>query len=108
MHYGLSESVIEKIVYVFASVNEIEDAILFGSRAKGTFKEGSDIDIALKGSAINFKVLRKIELSLDDLFLPYVIDVVIYHKIKEPLLIDHINRVGISIYKKPCYANSGR
>jgi len=97
---GLSESVIEKLVSVFDKVDEIDEAVLFGSRAMGTFKEGSDIDIALKGQALNLALLRKTELKLEDLDLPYTIDLIIYHQIKEPLLTDHIDRVGICIYKK--------
>jgi predicted nucleotidyltransferase len=100
MPYGLSESVIEKLLRVFSLISEIDEAILFGSRVKGTFKEGSDIDIALKGTELNMTLLRKIELDFDNFNLPYKIDLVIYSNIEEPLLTDHINRIGISIYKK--------
>ena len=100
MSYGLSQSVIEKLLLVFSLTSEIDEAILFGSRAKGTFKEGSDIDIALKGTELNMTLLRKIELDVDNLNLPYKIDLVIYNNIEEPLLTEHINRIGISIYKK--------
>lgn len=100
MPYGLSESVIEKLLLIFSSTGDIEEAILFGSRAKGNYKEGSDIDIAFKGSEITTKLIRKIELEIDKLNLPYVVDILVYSDIKEPMLTDHIDRVGICIYKK--------
>lgn len=100
MRYGLSETIIEKLLLVFTLTSEVEEAILFGSRAKGTYKEGSDIDIALKGQEINLILLRKIELDIDNFYLPYKVDLVIFSNIEEALLTDHINRVGICIYKK--------
>ncbi len=100
MNFGLSEQVLEKIITLFGKETDVEEVILFGSRAKGTFKEGSDIDLALKGANTDLQLLRKIELEIDDLMLPYVVDLVIYNKIKEPQLTDHINRTGICIYKK--------
>ena len=94
MNFGLSEQVLEKIITLFGKETDVEEVILFGSRAKGTFKEGSDIDLALKGANTDLQLLRKIELEIDDLMLPYVVDLVIYNKIKEPQLTDHINRTG--------------
>jgi len=85
---------------MFKTVPEIEEAILFGSRAKGTFNEGSDIDIALKGEKLDMRLLRKVELNIEDLGLPYHIDLINFRQTLEPALIEHINRVGIRIYKK--------
>ena len=99
MNFGLSEQVLEKLITLFGKETDVEEVILFGSRAKGTFKEGSDIDLALKGANTNLKLVRKIELEIDDRMLPYVVDLVIYNEIKEPQLTDHINRAGICIFK---------
>ena len=60
---------------MFESFDEVEEAILYGSRAKGNFKPGSDIDIVLRGEKLNLHVLNKISLDLDDLFLPYTFDI---------------------------------
>ena len=100
MLYGLSEKTIERIIGIFRSHNEIEEAILYGSRAKGNFKPGSDIDLALKGPDLNLKIMSKITLALDDLLLPYTFDLCIYHQIDNPDLIDHIERVKKVFYKK--------
>ncbi|HBH82873.1 MAG: hypothetical protein A2X03_15645 [Bacteroidetes bacterium GWA2_40_15] len=100
MPYGLSETVIEKLISVFSSNSEIDEVIIFGSRAKGNYKEGSDIDISLKGAGITSSLIRKIELEIDNLYLPYKVDLINYNDIIEPMLTDHIDRVGICIYKK--------
>lgn len=100
MKFGLDENIIEQIRAVFASFPEIEEAILYGSRAKGNFKNGSDIDLTLKGENISYNTFNNISLSLDDLMLPYMIDLSIYKQIDNPSLVDHIERVGICFYRK--------
>jgi nucleotidyltransferase substrate binding protein (TIGR01987 family) len=81
-------------------ISQIEAVILYGSRAKDNFKPGSDIDLTLIGNELNLTVLNKISLELDDLLLPYTFDLSLYHHIKQPDLIDHIQRVGKVFYSK--------
>ena len=100
MKFGLKEEVIEKITRVIAGFAEVDEAVLYGSRAKGNHRPGSDIDLTLKGSALDLSVLNRISLRLDDLLLPYTIDLSIYHYIKDGDLLDHISRVGVSFYKR--------
>ena len=100
MRYGLRDETIEKIVAVFSLFPEIDKVILYGSRAKGNYKNGSDIDLTLIGEDINLTVLNKIELRLDDLMLPYTFDVSIFHQISNTDLIDHIERVGVVFFQK--------
>ena len=97
--YGLKKESIEKAKRIFAKYDPINEVILYGSRAKGNYKPGSDIDLTLKGQGLNLKILNKISLELDDLLLPYTFDLSIYHHIKQPDLIDHILRVGKVFYK---------
>lgn len=66
----------------------------------GTHKENSDVDIVIKGKNLTYNDLVKIENDIDNLLLPYKIDISLFEHIKNPDLIDHINRVGIEIYKK--------
>jgi len=66
--YGLSPEILQKIRQVFERFEDIEEAILYGSRAKGNHKSGSDIDLTLKGGKLNLKVLNRISLDLDDYF----------------------------------------
>lgn len=98
MRYGLNEEVISKINSVFASYPQIKKVILYGSKAKGNYKNGSDIDLALVADEIDFSLLHKIESQLDDLFIPYKIDLSIYNDIKSEELIEHIKRMGIVFY----------
>ncbi|MCK5521535.1 MAG: nucleotidyltransferase domain-containing protein [Thiomargarita sp.] len=98
MKYGLKEQTINKILKVFQSFPEIEEAILYGSRAKGYFKPGSDIDLTIKGKNLNLQLINKIDLKLDDLLLPYTFDLSIYNQIDNSDLLEHIKRVGKDFY----------
>ena len=100
MKFGLKQETVQKINSVFASVPEVNEAILYGSRAKGNYKPGSDIDLTLKGEGLKLDVMNKIGLQLDDLLLPYMFDISVFSHIKDVDLIDHINRVGIIFYKR--------
>ena len=71
--------------------------VLFGSRAKGNAREGSDIDIALKGTDLDSRLLTQISMDYDTLNFPWKLDVIIYDQIENPDLKDHIDRVGFSI-----------
>lgn len=95
--YGIPKSDFDRIISILQRNPKIEKAILFGSRAKGNFSKGSDIDIALKGEELSLKDILKAKTEIDDLFLPWKIDLVIYNRIKEKELIDHIERAGISL-----------
>lgn len=94
---GLMKSDIDQILSVLKKQKNIRKVILFGSRAKGTFSPGSDIDLAISGNDLVTKDLLEIMVGLDELNLPYKFDVIIYERIKEKDLLEHINRVGIAL-----------
>lgn len=96
--HGLKTSTIDKINGVFALYPNIQQAILYSSRAKGTFRNGSDIDLTLKGDNLTYRELLRIENELDDLLLPYKIDLSLFRQIENPNLIEHIERVGVVFY----------
>lgn len=98
MKFGLKEKTIEQINRVFAKYPQIKKAILYGSRANSNFKNGSDIDLTLKGKGLNLSVVNKISIELDDLLLPYSFDISIFTKISNPDLVEHIKRVGVVFY----------
>ncbi len=98
--FGISPEDWSAIIQAIGSEEKIQEIVLFGSRAKGNFKTGSDIDIALKGDKISLIDLVNISARLDELELPYKFDLVIFDRIKEPKLTEHIQRVGISLYKR--------
>lgn len=100
MRYGLKESIIEQINSVFADFPEVQQVILYGSRAKGNYRNSSDIDLTLKGKVLTSQIVNKISWQLDDLLLPYTFDLSIFHHITQTDLIDHIERVGIIFYNQ--------
>ncbi|MBF9253621.1 nucleotidyltransferase domain-containing protein [Pontibacter sp. 172403-2] len=100
MLFGLEQEQVKGIQQVLASFPEVEEAIIFGSRAKGNFKTGSDIDLALKGTPLELDELLSLYNKLELLELPYTFDLVNYASIKVPDLTMHINRVGKVFYSK--------
>jgi uncharacterized protein len=100
MKFGLPQPTIQKICAVFSRYPQVDKAILYGSRAKGTYKNGSDIDLALDGANLTLNMVNKILDDLDELLLPYTIDLSIFDHIDDPDVIGHIQRVGIEFYNK--------
>lgn len=98
MNTGIPEPQLDQIKSLFAQNNKIDEVILFGSRAKGTQREGSDIDLALKGKKLTSIDLTKIEMAYEKLYLPWKLDLVIYENITNGELKDHVDQVGITIY----------
>lgn len=78
----------------------VEKAILYGSRAKGSYKESSDIDIVLQGITLGARDISNIETELDELLLPYKFDLSIYHHLKDSDILDHIQKIGIIFYQR--------
>jgi predicted nucleotidyltransferase len=96
--FGLPDSVIERINRVFADYPSIERVLIYGSRAKGNFRRGSDIDLSIIGDRLTDRQLLEIEAKLDDLLLPYTIDLCRFGAVRTAALIDHINRVGLQFF----------
>ena len=95
---GLDVETEKKIKSIFSLFSEIDKVVLYGSRAKGNYKTGSDIDLTLYGKNLNLKTIYKIQDKLDELYLPYKFDISIYEHIDNPDLKEHINRVGKIFY----------
>ena len=100
MMYGIEDNYWNEINAVLSRYPHVNEAILFGSRAKGTNKPFSDVDMALAGDEINIDDVLGIKTDIDDLLLPYEFDFCIYGKIKSNELKNHIDRRGIIVYKK--------
>ena len=101
MNYGLKKRDIDNITKALRQIPEVEKAIIFGSRAKGNHKLGSDVDLAIKGKNINYSVVSSLSYLLNEEYaLPYFFDVVHYEKLTESNIIEHIDRVGEIIYDK--------
>ncbi len=92
---GLTKKEFSSVLQKIFKNSDVVGVILFGSRAKGNFVAGSDIDLALLGDNLGVEELLEIHLDLDDLFLPYKFDLLIYDNIKAKDLLEHIDRVGV-------------
>lgn len=99
--FGLKEGDIKSIISILQQQPEVEEALIFGSRAKGNYRTGSDVDMAVKGDGINLKLITHISYLLnEETAMPYQFDVLNYHSIRNAGLVEHIDRAGISFYKK--------
>jgi predicted nucleotidyltransferase len=99
MKYGLTDRTLNTLFAIFRKYPAIEQAVLYGSRAKGNYRNGSDIDLSLKtGNNFDFTDLLRIAGDFDDSDMPYFVDVSMYHKLSNPDLKAHIDRVGKVLY----------
>lgn len=100
MDFGLPPAVVAHIREVFARFPGVDKAVLYGSRAMGTYRNGSDIDLTLYGEKLTLPQLTAIASELDDLLLPYTIDLSIFALLNNADLREHIGRVGKVFYER--------
>lgn len=105
MMFGLKEETIEKINGLFISFPQVEEVVLYGSRAKGNYKPGSDIDLVLKGKDLDLSILYQITSKIDDLLLPYSFDISLFDQVINTALLEHINRVGKLFFDRTLITN---
>ena len=98
--HGLDSETVARITGVLARFPEVERVILFGSRAKGTHRRGSDIDLAFVGREIDWRKLGQIDDALDDLLLPYRFSLIGLDERTDAEVAAHIRRVGVAFYDK--------
>uniref|UniRef100_A0A7C4RQU3 Nucleotidyltransferase domain-containing protein n=1 Tax=Desulfatirhabdium butyrativorans TaxID=340467 RepID=A0A7C4RQU3_9BACT len=99
--FGLKRETTDRIRSVLAKYPQIDRAILYGSRAKGNYKPGSDIDLTIVGGpGLTFDSLTAILNDIDELLLPYTFDLSIFQEIEDPDIVDHILRVGVVFYER--------
>lgn len=100
MNFGLSDSTVTKIQTVFEKYTQVDKVVVYGSRAKGNYRPGSDIDITLFGKGLDQKLCSDIAEELDDLLLPYLIDLSVFDLLDHEDLKGHIKRVGKVFYQR--------
>lgn len=98
--FGLSDQTIATVRAILADYPAVEKAILYGSRARGNYDRGSDIDLTLIGAALNHRLLAEIAGRLEDSAIPYQVDLSLKEQIDNPNLLAHIERVGVVFYQR--------
>lgn len=100
MNFGLSETTCATIRRILEQHPAVEKAVLYGSRAKGNYKNGSDIDLTLIGDALDHTTLSAIAGELDESFIPHTVDLSLYADLNHAKLREHIDRVGVVFYER--------
>jgi predicted nucleotidyltransferase len=98
---GLSATALAQICAALAQLPQVVQGVVYRSRAKGNFKPGSDIDLTLRGEGLTLSLFGDIDPALDDLLLPYEIDLSIYDQLRHAELVAHVDRVGRVVSRKP-------
>ena len=98
--FGLDANIVKELTSIFANHKKVDKVILYGSRAKGTFRSGSDVDLTLVGKDVNLKTVYAISDEIEELFLPYRFDISVFEYLDNPDLVEHIRRVGKVFYQR--------
>lgn len=100
LSFGLPAHAVEALRDVFQGWPQIQRVLLYGSRAKGSYRPGSDIDLTIEGEELTLTQLLAIENQIDDLLLPWMVDISLKHQIDNTALLEHIARVGVPFYMR--------
>jgi len=99
-YFGLDKQCWDIMQTQFLQMTSIEEVILFGSRAMGNWKPGSDIDLAIKGTAFTHDDLLSLSCYLnEEAPIPWKLDIVVYSEINSEELLNHIETLGVTIYR---------
>lgn len=98
--FGLPLYVMERLGAAFPGHDAIESVTLYGSRAKGTYRHNSDIDLMLNAPHMNWTEFNQLEREIDDLLLPWKVDMALRHQVENSDLLDHVDRVGVAVFDR--------
>jgi predicted nucleotidyltransferase len=98
--FGLPKQTMQTLAEIFAGQSKVKRVLIYGSRAKGSFREGSDIDLTLDAPDLSFSEKLKINAAIAESNIPYVVDLSVFHELKHVDLLDHIARVGQVFYSR--------
>jgi predicted nucleotidyltransferase len=99
-HFGLPDKTLSAILHILGECPAVEKAILYGSRAKGNHRPGSDIDLTLVGDHLDLDTLGKLAGMFEESSIPYQVDLSLWSQIDHAGLRDHIERVGVVLYQR--------
>lgn len=96
--FGIGQENINRLNAIFAARPSIRRVVLYGSRARGNYRAGSDIDLCLDAPNLSLHELLAIDTGIDDLLMPWKVDLVHQQKLDSPALLESIQRAGVQIY----------
>ncbi|RYG40927.1 MAG: nucleotidyltransferase domain-containing protein [Chitinophagaceae bacterium] len=96
--FGLTQRSIKELHTIFSKYPDITRVNIFGSRAKGNYKTGSDIDLAIINEGLSPKTISRVLGECNESSLPVKVDLVDFNALTNPEFIDHINRIGVPFY----------
>lgn len=94
---GLPDYALKNLKRIFKNHSAVQSVVLYGSRAKGNFRANSDIDLMLIAPEISWQEFNQIEAEIDDLLMPWKVDLALKHQVENEALLDHVKRVGIRL-----------
>ena len=97
---GLTEREIKMLADIFEQISAIEVGVLFGSRAMGTHRPASDVDIVLYGSELTYADILRAKVKIEETTLPYLFDLIVAGMIRNENLLTHIRKHGKTIYQR--------
>lgn len=98
--YGLTDRSYNELLQILASIPEIEEAVIYGSRARGDFWRASDVDLSIKGADVNRHTLARLNDKLYYSHIPQFFDTHIYAAIRNPEFKANVDREGIVMYRR--------
>lgn len=96
--FGLSDYIIDLLRGVLRAHPEVERAVIYGSRARGDYSNGSDIDLTLVGTRLTETILHRIAMEMDNLPIPHTVDLSIRSCLRNPALIQDIDKQGVEFF----------
>lgn len=96
--FGLSDDIIHLLRGVLRAHPEVERAVIYGSRARGDYFNGSDIDLTLVGPRLTEAILHRIAMEMDSLPIPHTVDLSIRSSLRNPALIQDIDKQGVEFF----------
>ncbi len=100
MRFGLDDKYLDELTAILRSIPEIEEAVIYGSRARGDYRRASDINLSLRGPRLEDRHVVRLKTLLYESRIPYFVDVNIFHRLRNPQFIANIERDGIVCYRR--------
>lgn len=98
--FGLTQREMEETIQILRARPDVKRVHIFGSRAKGTFHSGSDVDLAIMDTNVDAKIVLQLASDFEESYLPYSVDIVNNHCLENTAFKDHIDRVGKLFYSR--------